>query len=214
MNVLDTLQNVNIARGAAQPIFSLIVQCEKACNEGTKDLSEPARSEEKGATVSLKDVTFAFPSNPEKNILTKFSLDVESGQSVALVGPSGCGKSTIMQLLLRFYKLKHTKLGTVFFNGIDVNKLDPVLYRQDIALVEREPPLFDMSIAQNIAFGVSGIADQEEASMEEIVEAAKQANTHNFITKFPNGYETIVGADGGFLSGGQKQRIAIARAII
>ena len=117
---------------------------------------------------------------------------MESGQSVALVGPSGCGKSTIMQLLLRFYKLKNTKLGTVFFNGIDVNKLDPVLYRQDIALVEQEPPLFDMSIAQNIAFGVSGIADQEEPSMEEIVEAAKQANAHNFITKFPNGYETIV----------------------
>ena len=117
---------------------------------------------------------------------------MESGQSVVLVGPSGCGKSTIMQLLLRFYKVKNAEFGSVSLNGVDVNELDAVAYRKDIALVQQEPLLFNMSITRNIVIGVGGIVGREEPSMKEIVEAAKQANAHNFIMEFPNGYDTIV----------------------
>ena len=133
------------------------------------------------------------------------SLKVEVGQTVALVGPSGCGKSTVVQLIQRFYDADS---GEVLVGGVNVKELNLKWLRSQIGMVSQEPVLFDTTIAENIRYG------REEASLEEIMEAAKKANAHDFITSLPKGYDTNVGEGGTQLSGGQKQRVAIARALV
>ncbi|KAG5459568.1 MAG: ABC protein, partial [Olpidium bornovanus] len=140
----------------------------------------------------FKDITFAYPTRPDQEIFKgKFNLSGKRNQTVALVGPSGCGKSTTIGMLERFYDPAG---GTVSLSSKD------------------EPILFDMSIGENILWG----SGRETVTEEEIVDAAKMANIHNFIVGLPNGkrYETSVGKGGSQLSGGQKQRVAIARALI
>ncbi|VDP82715.1 unnamed protein product [Echinostoma caproni] len=129
-----------------------------------------------------------------------------------MVGQSGCGKSTVLQLLLRFYDPANAYDGSggIFLNGHNTVDLSPSWIRQQIGLVSQEPNLFNISIRDNIAFGVNS----REPSMEEIIEAAKQANIHDFIMTLPERYNTPVGERGSQLSGGQKQRVAIARALI
>ena len=134
-----------------------------------------------------------------------FNLKVEVGKTYALVGPSGCGKSTVVQLLQRFYDPNR---GVVLVGGKDVRSLNVKWLRQHIGVVSQEPVLFDTTIAENILYGKEG------ATIEEMKDAAKNANAHDFISKLPNGYDTFVGEGGTQLSGGQKQRIAIARALI
>ena len=134
-----------------------------------------------------------------------FNLKVEVGKTYALVGPSGCGKSTVVQLLQRFYDPNG---GVVLVGGKDVRSLNVKWLRQHIGVVSQEPVLFDTTIAENILYGKEG------ATIEEMKDAAKNANAHDFISKLPNGYDTFVGEGGTQLSGGQKQRIAIARALI
>lgn len=134
-----------------------------------------------------------------------FNLNVEVGKTIALVGPSGCGKSTVMQLIQRFYD---PDSGEVLVGGKDVRSYNTKWLRQHIGLVSQEPVLFDTTIAKNIMYG------NENATEEEMHEAARNANAHSFISKLPNGYDTLVGEAGTQLSGGQKQRIAIARALI
>jgi len=124
---------------------------------------------------------------------------------VALVGHSGCGKSTLIQLIERFYDVEK---GSISIDGHEIQELNVRSLRNCIGLVGQEPVLFNGTIAENIAYGKPG------ATQEEIEEAAKESNAHNFITKFPEGYKTDVGEKGSKLSGGQKQRIAIARALI
>jgi ATP-binding cassette subfamily B (MDR/TAP) protein 1 len=163
------------------------------------------------------------------------SLKIPAGQTAALIGTSGSGKSTVMALLERFYdpvaavvdngqleivvdgsmhstSSRSSKLGTsngvVMVDGVDIRKLDVMYLRSEIGLVGQEPVLFDASVKENIAFGRQGATD------EEIVEAAKIANAHGFITKLDGGYKYNVGVRGKKVSGGQKQRIAIARAIL
>ncbi|CAF4125410.1 unnamed protein product [Rotaria magnacalcarata] len=126
------------------------------------------------------------------------------GQRVALIGASGCGKSTVIQLLERFYDpLK----GKILFDDVDIRELNIQWLRSCLGLVSQEPILFDLTIAENIAYG------HENASMKEIIEAATKANIHDFIQQLPQGYETKVGMKGGHLSGGEKQRVAIARIL-
>ena len=137
--------------------------------------------------------------------MDKFSLNVEVGQTFALVGPSGCGKSTVIQLLLRFYDPDG---GEVLLGGRDVRALNTRWLRKHIGVVSQEPVLFDTTIARNIMYG------KEDATEEEMIQAAKDANAHNFISELPDGYNTLVGEAGTQLSGGQKQRIAIARALV
>ena len=134
-----------------------------------------------------------------------FNLKVEAGKTYALVGPSGCGKSTVIQLLQRFYDPDG---GEVLVGGKDVRSLNVKWLRQHIGVVSQEPVLFDTTIAENILYGKEG------ATTEEVKDAAKNANAHDFISKLPDGYNTFVGEGGTQLSGGQKQRIAIARALI
>ncbi|XP_058741386.1 ABC transporter B family member 15-like [Vicia villosa] len=155
--------------------------------------------------VEFDNVEFAYPTRPETVILKKFSLKIPAGKTVALVGESGSGKSTVVSLLQRFYDPIG---GEIRLDGVAIHKLKIKWLRSMMGLVSQEPALFATSIKENIMFG------KEDATEEEIVEAAKICNAHDFISLLPNGYNTQVGERGVQLSGGQKQRIAIARAII
>uniref|UniRef100_M8C355 Putative ABC transporter B family member 8 n=1 Tax=Aegilops tauschii TaxID=37682 RepID=M8C355_AEGTA len=155
--------------------------------------------------IEFKKVDFAYPTRPQCLILQDFSLDVKAGTSIGLVGRSGCGKSTIIGLIQRFYDVDR---GSVRIDGMDVREMNVLWYRGFTALVSQEPAMFSGSVRDNIAFG------KPEADEEEIVEAAKAANAHEFISSLKDGYDTDCGEHGIQLSGGQKQRIAIARAII
>ncbi|XP_039141973.1 putative multidrug resistance protein [Dioscorea cayenensis subsp. rotundata] len=155
--------------------------------------------------VQFIGVDFAYPSRPENVILNEFSLKVPAGMTVALVGSSGSGKSTVIALLERFYDPLN---GEVLLDGVNIKKLKLKWLRSQMGLVSQEPALFATSIKENILFG------KEDASMDEVVAAAKASNAHNFISQLPQGYDTQVGERGVQMSGGQKQRIAIARALI
>ncbi|XP_072949349.1 ATP-dependent translocase ABCB1 [Epargyreus clarus] len=155
--------------------------------------------------IELKNVFFHYPSRPDVPVLKGVSLSVKRGQSVALVGHSGCGKSTIIQLISRYYDVID---GSVSIDGNDVRELSVRWVRAQIGLVGQEPVLFNATVRDNIRYG------REDATDEEIEAAARQANAHQFITKLPSSYDTLVGERGTSLSGGQKQRIAIARALV
>lgn len=155
--------------------------------------------------VEFRHVEFAYPSRPESMIFRDFCLKIPAGKTVALVGGSGSGKSTVIALLQRFYDPLG---GEILVDGIAVDKLQLKWLRSQMGLVSQEPALFATTIKENILFG------KEDATINEVVEAAKASNAHNFISHLPQEYDTQVGERGVQMSGGQKQRIAIARAII
>ncbi len=155
--------------------------------------------------VRFDHVAFSYPSRKDIMVLKDLSLTASNGEQVAIVGPSGAGKSTIASLLLHFYEADS---GTLFFDERPVGEFPLSQLRRQMAFVPQEVILFGGSIKENIAYG------NPNASDEEIIAAAKNANAHEFINKFPEHYETIVGERGVKLSGGQRQRIAIARAIL
>ncbi|XP_077222482.1 putative multidrug resistance protein [Tasmannia lanceolata] len=155
--------------------------------------------------VEFRNVEFAYPSRLENLVFHRFCLKVPAGETVALVGGSGSGKSTAVALLQRFYD---PLAGEILFDGVEIKKLQLKWLRSQMGLVSQEPALFATSIKENILFG------KEDATMEEVVAAAKASNAHNFISQLPQGYDTQVGERGVQMSGGQKQRIAIARAIL
>jgi len=141
-------------------------------------------------------------------------LEIPAGKVTALVGASGSGKSTIVGLVERFYDPVQ---GSVYLDGHDISKLNLRWLRQQMALVSQEPTLFGTTIFNNIRHGLIGTIHQdasEEKQRELVIEAAKKANAHDFVSALPEGYETNVGERGFLLSGGQKQRIAIARAVV
>lgn len=154
--------------------------------------------------IKFSDVTFAYPTRPAVTIFNGLDCEIPSGSNVCIVGPSGGGKSTVAGLLLRFY---NPTSGTVTINGVDVTKMNVKSLRRRIGMVAQEPVLFSGTIAENIAYG------RPQASRFDIITAAQKANC-GFISDFPEGLETQVGARGAQLSGGQKQRIAIARALL
>ncbi|XP_047948128.1 ABC transporter B family member 2-like [Salvia hispanica] len=156
-------------------------------------------------SIELKDVEFSYPSRPNVMIFKDFNLRVHPGRSMALVGQSGSGKSSVIALILRFYD---PTSGKVLVDGKDIKRLKLKSLRKHIGLVQQEPALFATSIYENILYGKEG------ATEGEIMEAAKLANAHSFISGLPEGYSTRVGERGVQLSGGQKQRVAIARAIL
>uniref|UniRef100_K3WTD1 Bile salt export pump n=1 Tax=Globisporangium ultimum (strain ATCC 200006 / CBS 805.95 / DAOM BR144) TaxID=431595 RepID=K3WTD1_GLOUD len=161
----------------------------------------PAKVEGK---IEFRNILFRYPTRPEVTVLKDYNLTIEAGQTVAFCGPSGGGKSTCISLIERFYD---PVKGEVCLDGHNLKDLNLNWLRSQIGLVGQEPTLFIGTIAENIAYGL-------DSSKEEIEAAAKMANAHDFITRFPDGYETQVGMKGEQLSGGQKQRIAIARAIL
>ncbi|CAH8583452.1 unnamed protein product [Schistosoma rodhaini] len=161
--------------------------------------------------IEFKHVNFRYPTRPETKVLNNFTYRIQPGSKIALVGQSGCGKSTLIQLLQRFYDpTDHGLHNGIFFDGINLRQLAPYWIRRQIGIVSQEPILFNISLRDNIAYG----DNSRIVSMDEVIEAAKLANIHDFILSLPNAYETLAGQDGSHLSGGQKQRIAIARAII
>ncbi|XP_071394236.1 bile salt export pump isoform X2 [Centroberyx affinis] len=155
--------------------------------------------------IEFHNVTFNYPSRPDVKILNNLSMLIKAGQTTAFVGPSGSGKSTTVQLIQRFYNPKE---GMVTLDGHDIRSLNIQWLRSLIGVVEQEPVLFATTIAENIRFG------RPRVTMEDIVQATKEANAYNFIMDLPQKFDTLVGEGGGQMSGGQKQRIAIARALI
>lgn len=156
--------------------------------------------------VDFMNISFSYPTRPEHQILKKLNLTLPPCKTVAIVGESGGGKSTVASLLERFYD---PTSGVIMLDGLDIRTLDLSWLRgQVIGFIDQEPVLFGSSIIENIRFG------KPEATDAEVINAAKQANAHRFITDFPDGYNTVLGERGVTLSGGQKQRIAIARALI
>ena len=158
-----------------------------------------------GSAIKFEAIEFNYPSRPLQTALTKFSLDVKPGETVALVGPSGAGKSTVFQLLLRFYD---PKTGSIKLDGVETSSLNLQDLRSRIGIVPQDAVIFSTSALENIRYG------KPEATDDEVKAAAKAAFADEFIAKLPEGYDTFLGERGVRLSGGQRQRIAIARAML
>lgn len=189
------------AAGAADRIAQLL-----ATDETLDELAMPKRLTGEGdSACSFENVSFAYPAGAERPAVRGVDFTVEVGQRIALVGPSGAGKSTLFHLLLRFYDPDD---GIIRVGGADLRDLALADLRGHIGLVPQEPALFSATIRENLAFG------RPDASVDDIISAAKQAEAHEFIIALSQGYDTPVGEKGVRLSGGQRQRIAIARAIL
>ncbi len=154
-------------------------------------------------SVSIEHVSFSY--NKEVPLITDFNLEVKPGQRVAIVGPTGCGKTTLINLLMRFYDVDS---GAIKIDGKDIRDMSYEEMRSHYGMVLQDIWLKNATIKENIAYG------RPEASMDEIIDAAKNAYAHEFIEKMPNGYDTIIGEDGGSLSQGQKQLLCIARVML
>ncbi|OQS02150.1 ATP-binding Cassette (ABC) superfamily, partial [Thraustotheca clavata] len=201
------LNDTDSAKKAAAEIFA-VVEREPIIDSSQVDEGIVPKSVE--GRIEFKDVTFCYPTRPHIKVLKHYNLTIEPGQTVAFCGPSGGGKSTVVALLERFYQQQK---GSITLDGRELSTLNLPWLRNQIGLVGQEPVLFVGTIADNIAGGLSNPDDVYDLQ-HRVEEAAKMANAHNFITQFPDGYQTQVGLKGDQLSGGQKQRIAIARAIM
>ncbi len=189
------------AAGSAERLGEILnVQPEIAAPSHPTPLPTPPRGE-----IRFDAVRFVYPTHPNATVVDGVSFSVAAGEKVAIVGPSGAGKSTIFHLLLRFYD---PKSGSISFDGVRIADADPAALRARIALVPQDTAIFAATIADNIRFGKPG------ASAAEIARAAELAAASEFITRLPQGYDSVVGERGVTLSGGQRQRIAIARAIL
>lgn len=153
--------------------------------------------------VAFEDVSFSY--NGKDLVLRRFSLDIPRGKTVAIVGPTGAGKSSVASLLLRFYDIQS---GCITLDGRDIRQYTLASLRRSIGIVQQDVFLFSDSIRENIAYG------RPDATEQEIIEAAKLADAHEFIMKLPDGYDSAIGERGVKLSGGQKQRLAIARVFL
>lgn len=163
----------------------------------------PREEVEKKSNISLKHVAFSY--DKEKPLIKDLNLEVKKGQRVAIVGPTGCGKSTLINLLMRFYDIDD---GIIAINGTSIYKITRDSLRDNYGMVLQETWLKSGTIAENIAYG------RPDATMEEIMEAAKACHAHSFIKRMPDGYDTVIGEDGGSLSQGQKQLLCIARVML
>ncbi len=189
------------ALGAGERIFELLDRAPEMAPAGAGGLTLDSVS----GALELRDVEFSYPTRKDAKVLRGISLSVARGEVIALVGSSGAGKSTIAALLMRLYD---PDTGSITLDGHDLKELDPGWLRRQIGIVSQEPMLFSSSIADNIRYG------RATATEDELHAAAKAANAHDFIMKFPDGYATLVGERGVQLSGGQRQRVAIARAVL
>jgi ATP-binding cassette, subfamily B, bacterial len=187
--------------GAASRLAELLeARPEIAAPVRPERLPEPARG-----SLSFRNVTFRYPARPETAALRDFTLEIEPGETVAIVGPSGAGKSTIFQLVERFYDPQG---GTIRIDGVPLTSADPADIRSRIALVPQVGVLFSANARDNLRYG------KWDASDEEIWQAARAANAESFLRALPQGLDTHLGEGGTQLSGGQQQRIAIARALL
>ena len=195
------MYNVEIVRAlaGAERIFEVIDSpALKEEDQGTTEFHPPFEG------ISFEKVTFTYAGCPHP-ALDNINLQVRSGERIAIVGPSGSGKTTLVNLIPRFYSPDQ---GIIAINGRDIREYTLPSLRRGIGLVSQDAFLFNLSVAKNIAYS------QDHIDMEAVQKAAEAAYSHEFITKLPNGYETVVGERGVMLSGGQKQRLTIARALL
>lgn len=188
---------LQLAMTGAQRLFDVHDQPEEVSPKDGQQLTNLKHE------VALNDVHFGY--QPDKEILHGVSIDVKKGQMVALVGPTGSGKTTIMNLLNRFYDVTG---GSVTFDGVDVRQLDLKSLRDHVGIVLQDSVLFTGTVADNIKFG------RPTASDDDMIDAAKQANIHDFIMSLPDGYQTTVNDESSVFSTGQKQLLSIARTIL
>lgn len=191
--VVTELQN---ALACASRIFEIIEEPKEVINPNAKTISSV-----KG-NVSFKDVKFSY--TPEQKLIENFTLDVKSGQRVAIVGKTGCGKSTLINLLMRFYDANS---GSISIDGVNINDITRESLREHYGMVLQETWIKTGTVRENITLG------KPNASEEEIIQAAKSSYAHSFIKRLPNGYDTII-KDDGTLSQGQKQLLCITRVML
>ena len=191
-------RTINRVSTSASRVFEVLDTVPSIVNKPEAKIIEPLQGH-----VTFDNVTFTY--DGVRNVLKGVSFNVEPGEMIGLVGPSGGGKTTLINLICRFYDVKD---GSVKIDGFDVRDLELSSMRRQIGVVLQEPYLFHGTIAENIAYG------SHNASLRDIIAAARAANAHEFICGFPDSYETIVGERGQTLSGGERQRISIARAIL
>ncbi|XP_047055173.1 ABC transporter B family member 5-like isoform X2 [Lolium rigidum] len=194
--------NATKARDSAISIFSILDRKSKIDTISDEGLM----LENVTGDIDFTNVSFKYPSRPDVQIFSDFTLHIPSRKTIALVGESGSGKSTIIALLERFYD---PDSGRISIDEVEIKSLRISWLRDQMGLVGQEPVLFNDTIRANITYGKHG-----EVTEEEVTAVAKAANAHDFISSLPQGYDTLVGEKGVQLSGGQKQRVAIARAII
>jgi ATP-binding cassette subfamily B protein/subfamily B ATP-binding cassette protein MsbA len=195
---IDSFQNLQQNLGALDRVIDVLAQ-----PTDMPDKPDAASLHTPAGSIALRDVHFGY--KPDRMVLNGITLNVPAGTTMAIVGPSGSGKTTLVNLVARFFDVNH---GAVLLDDVDIRDLRLAEYRSLFAMVLQDVYLFDGTVADNIAYG------RRHATREEILEAARKANAHDFILELEKGYETIVGERGSKLSGGQKQRISIARAIL
>ncbi|EXK27051.1 ATP-binding cassette, subfamily B (MDR/TAP), member 1 [Fusarium oxysporum f. sp. melonis 26406] len=208
--VAPNLQAFTNAVAAAVKIFNTIDRVSPL--DPTNDDGEKLDHLE--GSIRLSNIKHIYPSRPDVVVMNDVSLEIPAGKTTAVVGASGSGKSTIVGLVERFHDPVD---GAVYLDGHDISKLNLRWFREQMALVSQEPTLFGTTIFHNIRYGLIGTKhehESEEKQRELVIEAAKKANAHDFVSRLPEGYETHVGERGFLLSGGQRQRIAIARAVV
>ncbi len=193
--VVTELQN---AIACASRVFELIEEEPEAA-----EISNAVNLENVDGRVDLNDVEFSYV--PDKKLIEDFNLHVKKGQKIAIVGPTGCGKTTIINLLMRFYDVNS---GSIDVSGVDIRELTRRSLRAGYGMVLQDTWLKSGTIRENIIMG------RPDATDEEIIEAAKAAHSHGFIKRLPNGYDTVIGEDGGSLSQGQKQLLCITRVML
>ncbi|WKL49142.1 ABC transporter transmembrane domain-containing protein [Flavobacterium pectinovorum] len=199
--IAEMYAQIQKAVGATERVFELLEETP----EDIKASPKASTLEKIKGNVSFNNVAFSYPSRKEVQVLKEVNFKAEFGQKIAIVGPSGAGKSTISSLLLRFYDITS---GEILVDGKNIYDYDLENLRGNMSIVPQDVILFGGTIRENIAYG------KPDATNEEIMLAAKQANALNFVEGFPEKFETLVGERGVKLSGGQRQRIAIARALL
>jgi ATP-binding cassette subfamily B protein len=167
--------------------------------------AQPAGGKGADGSIRFEDVSFSYGKEQENPVLSHINLTIESGETVGIIGGTGSGKSTLVQLIPRLYDVQS---GRILLGGVDVRDYPFKELRGSVAMVLQQNVLFSGTIKENLKWG------NEEATEEEIVEACKAAQAHDFISSFPDGYDTLLGQGGVNLSGGQKQRLCIARALL
>ncbi len=189
---------INRATSSAHRIFEVLDTEPQIFNR-----QEPVKLEPVMGRVAFDNVTFAY--DGVRQVIKGISFNVKPGEMIGLVGPSGAGKTTITNLLVRFYDVTG---GGILIDGVDLRDLDIGHFRRQVGMVLQDPYLFHGTIVDNIRYGIP------DAGLNEVIEAAKIANAHDFICKLPHGYDTVVGERGHTLSGGERQRVSISRAVL